>query len=209
MHLFVFQPPKLRLNIYDPRYRNLSSTRGQFELKEMRKATRGAIEIFGYGTHPLHVFLKEQDQDKFLKGHILAVEDASAAMWLKLNNDTVVKSGVKYLASYHGIDMDYLRELGEEANVYAKTIEVSNSFRYSANTLAHSLNNIFRGVSEGDHPYLKASTVDACQRLNEMLQSDLTHRDAETKLAREKLQQVRSLMVSYIKSCGLDSVSRK
>jgi hypothetical protein len=111
MHLFVYQTPRHRQSVYSSRRLAEHVYHGEFDLERLRKGLGNEYKIWGYGTHKLHKGLAQLELSSDFKGHIIELEDAKKAVWLRLNYDVVGHHGTEYKGLYRDIDYDYIDQM--------------------------------------------------------------------------------------------------
>lgn len=208
MYLFLFRAPKHGSSYNYYRYKK-SNTRGEFDLRALRKATKGTVKIWGYGTHPAHLLLQDHGMGHLLNGHLLEVDDPKAAVWIKLNYDLLGKNGVKYVGGIKDLDIEIMRNLSKLITRLDAERRDINQHTWTATNLVGALDRVLANVGADDsHRYVSKETAHTTKTLRALLKSDMHKRDVETSDLGSQLVQAKNDLEIYVKGCGMDPGSR-
>lgn len=210
MYQFVFQNPKNRLSTYDYRRKNLGSTHGQFELKELRKNTRNEVIITGYGNHEIHRCLSNLKIDNFFNGHVLEVSEPSAAIWIKLNYDQLGKGKLTYQGGYQDIDIEVLKEISQRYREIESKNTSNYNQSYSINTTIGWLKRLKEEARKAN-PTNQLLTDDELRDIEDLkVKMENAYRRYSSEQAKNSndLALIRKEATDYLSSCGMDPVAR-
>jgi hypothetical protein len=208
MYLFLFQAPK-HGNVYTYYRYKKSNTRGEFDLRSLRKATKGAVKIWGHGTHPAHLILQDHGLSRALNGHLLEVEDPKTAVWIKLNYDLLGKSGVKYVGGFKDLDVEVMREMSKTITALdAKKREVAQH-QWTVNNATVALDRLISNFgNDNTHAYLSKDTAESARQFYGLLRADTDVRRLEDLDLTNNLHNAKVALEDYVKSCGMDPGAR-
>lgn len=204
MYLFLFQAPKHGNTYTYYRYKK-SNTRGEFDLRALRKATKGNVKIWGYGTHPAHLILQDHGLGKALGGHLLEVDDPKAAVWIKLNYDLLGKGGVKYVGGFKDLDVEIMRDLSKKITALDLEKREISQHQWSVNNATVALERLMNNFGDDNsHAYLSKDTTMAAREFYGLLKGDMDSRNLENIDLTSKFLDAKSELEMYVKSCGMD-----
>jgi hypothetical protein len=108
----------------------------------LKRGIRGRYKILPHGEHDFQKALLKLDLQEEFYGHIIQIEEASNAVWFKLNYDRVGKNVTKYIGSWRDLDpvaLDpYIQDyqiLKTKRTIAQSRIGTLNSHAYSLRTL--------------------------------------------------------------------------
>jgi hypothetical protein len=171
MYQFLFQNEKHRMNAYDYRRKNLSSTYGQFELKDMRKILKGDLTIHGHGAHPIYRFLAQHQMDHHFTGHVIEVSDVKMAMWIKLNNEQLTKGSLRYAGSFQDLKIQSLESFGKDLTSLSREKLVISQKRIKVNDVIRNLENLIN-TRDPDIEVLLSQTIQNLTKSSDSLRRD-------------------------------------
>ena len=208
MYLFLFQAPKHGSVYTYYRYKK-SNTRGEFDLRALRKATKGNVKIWGYGTHPAHMILQDHGLSKALNGHLLEVDDPKAAVWIKLNYDLLGKGGVKYVGGFKDLNVETMRELSKAITDLDTEKRDVGQHQWTINNAMTAMDRLISNFGpDNSHAYVSKDTAAAARGFQTLLRRDMGVRHIESLDLSNKLQGAKEALEEYVKSCGMDPGAR-
>lgn len=212
MYLFLFQAPKHKSSSSWQYYRHKKSNyRGEFDLRHLRRATKGNATIWGCGTHPAQKILRDVGLADLMNGHLIEVEDGKVAMWIKLNYDLLGKGGVTYVGGFKDLDV-------EEMTKFRDKIIKLNTERRTAGQVSSDINNLHYSLTrllsrpsirEGTDTELSQDDITSCRDMADRLNGIIaTKRLLDTSIL-NAVNTLKSDLSDYVKSCGMDPGTRK
>lgn len=204
MYLFLYKALKHRT--YYSRLKQ-SNVKGELDLRKLRNATRGDVKVWGCGTHPVQHVLAKANLLNYFKGHILATEDPSVAMWIKLNYDMLGKNGTHYTNSYRNIDVEHLEKLVDSYMSMLKERTTNQNGRSLVVNLQNNLQISQRYLKEG-RLILSDHTKDNIDALEKLLEKESIEISESYLALSGKVDKALVAIEKYLASCGLDPASR-
>lgn len=123
MHLFLYQANRhspTTTSPYSYTYRTNRSRykqgtiRGDFDLELLKKGIKGRYKILPHGEHEFQKALVKLELQEEFYGHVIQIEEASNAVWFKLNYDRIGKNVTKYIGSWRDLDPKAIEPYVEE-----------------------------------------------------------------------------------------------
>lgn len=142
MYIFLYKADRHSRSPYG-RTQKQSSIRNDFNLAMMRQGLKNNYRIRGHGENEFQNKLLRLGIDKAMYGHLIEIDEAKYAVWLKLNYDQVGKGKTTYVASWKDLDHTFLDPLITQYDLAIieskKAFSVYSSFKNHLSTVKYFL----------------------------------------------------------------------
>lgn len=198
MHIFLYKADRHTKRSAYGRSPSQSSIRSDFNLAMMRQGLRNKYEIKGYGINDFQRKLKLVGLEDEMYGHLIEIEEAKYAVWLKLNYDQVGKTGTTYKGAWKNLDPAFLDPFIAE---YEKHSKKSKELYTSMSLLRSQKSNLEYFGARRDMEHLRDRFINEMRVYGEHLASisdEITAEyDVETKAMRDIQNKIRAYMKEH------------